>query len=323
MRIATITLLLLLTGCWDDAKHLNPLDPLAPDFVDAGAINGIVSDRAFNPLDGVSVSLVPGGRTTITSAIGEFDFQLLPPGQYSITVSRPDLALTIDTATVALAKSTVRNFSLNILPTVAALYVQTTHVSRWWPQDDLYRLDVTAMVSDGDGLVDISDVMLSIPFLNLEVPLQPTTEPGSFAISLAETDLNGASLHELSGRDLHASVSDQFGSATQSDPTFISRIIDFVPETISPSGSQSVPGGSPLLSWQSADLPYAGTYQIDVFRVDDNVATNVYSMSDIPASQLTVQVSETFEIGQYYWTVSVVDEYGNRSRSKESGFIVP
>jgi hypothetical protein len=198
----------------------------------------------------------------------------------------------------------------------------TVHVSRWWPQEDLFRLDASATASDPDGLADVAGVTLLIPVLSMESALQPTPDPGVFALSLTETDL-GATLHSLLGRDLTITVSDQVGATHVAGPYFLSRIIDIVPETTEPSGSQEVPGGSPLLVWPPTAIPFDHTFQIDVYRVDENVSTNIYTVGDIEPGELSFQVADTFPTGTYYWTLSIVDEFGNRSRSKEAGFLVP
>ncbi|GAB4194850.1 MAG: hypothetical protein Tsb002_26750 [Wenzhouxiangellaceae bacterium] len=56
-----------------------------------GAIEGIVTDEAGQPLPGVVItaqapSLV-GERTTVSRADGRFLFRLLPPGDYTLTAT--------------------------------------------------------------------------------------------------------------------------------------------------------------------------------------------------------------------------------------------
>jgi len=178
-------------------------------------------------------------------------------------------------------------------------------------------------VTDDDGLVDIAGVSVSIPEISFEVALQPTSPPGTFSVSLTEDEIAGATLHELAGRDFVFDVTDQFGSSVTSGPWYISRIIDYEPETATPSGSQEVPGGTPLLTWVSADVPFSHTYTVEVYRVDGGVETRVLTESAVPSSSTSYQLVDALATGQYYWTVSVVDAFGNRSRSREAGFIVP
>ncbi|NNE34062.1 MAG: carboxypeptidase regulatory-like domain-containing protein [Rhodothermales bacterium] len=323
MRIGFLIPLFLLGGCWEDAIHSNPLDPLSPEYIDAGSIDGIVTDRGFNSISEVIISLTPGGQTATTTTDGRFVFDSVPPGVYTLTASGNGLEAAMSEVTVVANATASVSQTINLLPAVTGVDLTTLHVSRWWPQDDLFRLDARAAVSDGDGLVDVAGVELSIIDIQFSQPLQATTEAGVFELSLTEEDLGGIALHSLLGKPLELVVTDQFGSSATSGPVFLTRIVDFVPETDSPTGSQEIPGGNPLLTWNAADTPFVHTYQIDVFRVDDDVDTNVYMLENVPSSELSVQLSENFAVGQYYWTCSVVDEYGNRSRSKEAGFVVP
>ena len=323
MRILFVIPLMVVAGCWSDAEHLNPLDPLSPDFDNTGAIDGVVQDRSFNPLAGVLLALSPAGRSTTSASDGRFRFEAVEPGDYSISLTRADLQPLTASVSVQLGKTASNSHTMNILPMVESSLIATTHVSRWWPQDDLYRLDVQATPHDDDGLIDIATASLVIPHISFTAELNPTPDPGVFGLSLTEADLNGTSLHSLLGKELRIDVMDQPGAAGTSGPLFLSRIIDYEPDTSSPSGSEEVPGGSPVLSWPTPAIPFTHSFQVDIYRVDDDIATNVYSVGAIPSSQLSHTSATTLATGQYYWTLSIVDEYGNRSRSKEAGFIVP
>ena len=323
MRTLPLISLLALCGCWSDAEHLNPLDPLSAEFENVGAIDGTVADRGFRPLEGVVVSLSPGGATATTNAAGQFIFDAVEPGSYTLAASREDLEPEAANVVVTLATSTTTSLTLNHLPSVSSGTMVTSHISRWWPANDLYRLDIAVDVADADGIVDIGGVSLSLPHLSFAVDLQPSAPAGTFSITLSEEEIPGSTVHELSGHPFYFSVTDQFGSSVTDGPWFISRIIDYEPETSSPSGSQEVPGGTPLLTWVVADVPFSHTYLVEVYRVDAGVETRVLLTDGIDGSSNSVQLSEALATGQYYWTVSVVDGFGNRSRSREAGFIVP
>lgn len=314
-------LIVVFAGC-SDADHLNPLDPLSPDFEDVGVVEGLVTDRAFAPLAGVEALLEPLGTTRTTSSDGTFSFGAVAPGDYTLSLTGAGLQPWADTLTVALGKVSGGSYALNGLPAVDDVSIATVHVSRWWPMNDLFRLDVTATASDPDGLADVASVALLVSDPPTSYSLQPLPDPGVFSVSLTESDL-GTSLHALQGHEIAVEISDQVGASRVSGPHFISRIIDIVPETTGPSGSQEVPGGSPLLKWPQMAIPFEHTFQVDVYRVDENVATIVFTAADIGAGELSYQVADTLETGTYYWTLSIVDEFQNRSRSKEAGFLVP
>lgn len=305
-----------------DAPHSNPLDPLSPDFENVGVLEGTVTNRSFEPIADVTVTRLPDGATTTTQPDGTFTFGGVAPGPYTVVVAGTGLVADTTSVHVELAQVTSHAFILNALPAVTDAALTTVHISRWWPAQDLFRLDVETGVSDPDGLADVSGVSLDIPAAGYATALQPSTEAGVFVASLTEADV-GTSLHGLLGRDILVTVTDQAGGSISAGPWYLTRIIDYVPETISPSASQEVPGGSPLLEWEAAQVPFEHEYRVDVYRVDDDVATIVYTVHELADSQLSHQVADTLPVGSYYWTISVVDEYGNRSRSREAGFLVP
>lgn len=51
------------------------------------SVHGIVSDVSTgNPVANATVTLSPGGRSTVSGSDGQFEFLDLDPGQYTITV---------------------------------------------------------------------------------------------------------------------------------------------------------------------------------------------------------------------------------------------
>ncbi len=328
---AMVLLLLSATftgGCWNDAEHLNPLDPLSPEYENAGRIEGQILSRGFTPIGGITVSVVASagatiGGTSVTQSDGSFSLTGLAPGTFYLTISGDGYTAIVDTIAVTAGQTTPVSHTINALPHVIGHSLRTGHTSRWWPQEDLYRLDVDATVTDPDGLVDIASVTLVIPHLAFERTALPTSEGGVFAVSINQIEMPGTTIHELLGRELALRVADQTGAVIELGGLYLSRVIDDVPETLTPSGSQEVPGESPTLTWLQSDLPFAFTYQVDVYRMDGEVSTVVYSSADIESSVTTHTAATTLITGQYYWTLSVVDGFGNRSRSREAGFLVP
>lgn len=81
-----------------------------------GSISGIVRDNGGSPLPGVTVSLtgsvLPKGRDTVTDNAGNYSFQKLPPGTYTVTASLAGLGTTRANAIVAVDKDTALNMKL-------------------------------------------------------------------------------------------------------------------------------------------------------------------------------------------------------------------
>src|SRR5690606_28123697 len=93
--LAVTFALLVASGC-SEAEHLNPLDPLSPDFENVGVVEGLVTDRGFAPLGGVEARLEPLGITTQSAADGTFSFGGVAPGDYTLALSGSGLQSTAE-----------------------------------------------------------------------------------------------------------------------------------------------------------------------------------------------------------------------------------
>jgi hypothetical protein len=86
-----------------------------------GSISGVVRDNSGAPLPGVTVSLtgrvLPKGRDTVTESSGNYSFQNLPPGTYTVTANLAGLGSVRGDAIVAVDRDTTLNLKLN--PTVS------------------------------------------------------------------------------------------------------------------------------------------------------------------------------------------------------------
>ena len=81
-----------MVGCTDNFKRDNPYDPEAPAGIQAPAsICGyVVSSRDAQPLDGAEVRIVELGLSSTTQADGQFRFDSLAAGNWTLEVSVPE-----------------------------------------------------------------------------------------------------------------------------------------------------------------------------------------------------------------------------------------
>ena len=84
--------LTMAVGCNDGFERDNPYDPDAPKGIQAPAsICGfVVSSRGAEPLDGAEVRIVELGLTSTTQADGQFRFDALAAGNWTLEVSVPE-----------------------------------------------------------------------------------------------------------------------------------------------------------------------------------------------------------------------------------------
>lgn len=70
-----------------------------------GSLYGTVTDaETGNPIDNATISLAPGGKTTISGSDGSFEYIDLEEGQYTITVQKEGYTTNRKTTSVVAAK---------------------------------------------------------------------------------------------------------------------------------------------------------------------------------------------------------------------------
>lgn len=324
--IALVVLAVAVAGCLTDADHSNPLDPNSAGFEAEGVVEGRTTRYypPHPPVEHAMVRLSPGPYVVESGADGSFSFEGVPVGTYTIAAEKDGYASAVDSVTVRLGSATddVR-LRLNGMPSVVRFDLRTVHVSRWWPQEDLFILEIVADVEDPDGVGDVSAVWLEIPSYDFARPLRESGTVGRFSLSMSADSLPTPSLHALQGANLIVHVQDAVGVVAESDPKTIVRVIDYIPLAVEPQGLMTVDDGRPNLVWEDAALPFDFTYRIDIVRDEANVQAVVETITDVPSELSSYTLETTLSSGTYFWTVSVVDTFGNRSRSKEAGFVVP
>ncbi|MDX1429627.1 MAG: carboxypeptidase-like regulatory domain-containing protein [Rhodothermales bacterium] len=329
-RTTLILMLVSLAGCLSDADHLNPLDPLAPDFVDEGRIEGRITNRSLSAIEGATVVVAPGGMSAITSADGSFVIDGVPAGQYVVTAGSSEYQIAADTVEVSFESPSRADFELNGLPSFEGWTVNTAHISRWFPLEDLFQMELAVQASDTDGVFDLDKVWLEIPSLQFSDTLQVTPTPGLFLRTLNATDLPSGTIHALLGSPLQLHVRDQPQAVVTSPTLQLVRVIDVTPEATDEAFQFGTPNclqvqsgntAAPPVEWEEVFLPFPFEHQVEVIRVDPGVETLVERITDISSDSTAVGVGAV-PPGDYYWTVAVVDDFNNRSRSKQVGFCV-
>ena len=323
-------------GCFGNVARDNPFDPLSDDFTASGSVSGIVSNRALDPLPDAEVQLTSQTESgafslqSITDAEGRFRFEMLPEGRYLIQVERAEYVIARDSISINTSESGEVNFTLNALPAFRQVSVQTAHISRVWPPPtDFTLLEVTAEVTDGDGLQDVDRVWIDVSAIGVVDTLQIAEMPGVHTGELTEDDLGLSSMHDLVGKTIDFSVRDRLGAQSVLESFVITRIVSQTPVVTAPQAGAVLPDPQPTLLWVCQPVPFSFSFRVEIVRVDDVVRNTVSTWEDLVPADVCderqegrIQVTTPLDIGSYFWTVSIVDEFGNRSRSREAGFVV-
>ena len=318
-----------LAGCLDGAPRDNPLDPLSESYRDAGTAAGRVTGiyPPFEGRAGVRVHLLPldaagAERVVRTGADGAFRADGLPGGRYEVRAESDgfrDAADTLVVAAGAVAEATLR---LDALPVVASQAAWTVHIEQWPPRGPLFQLEVRVEATDPDRAADVDRAALVAEGLAFREPLAETA-PGRFEASLGASRLPGGRVQSLLGRPLRVEVTDRAGNTALGPPLALVRVVEQTPVALRPEINEAPPPNPPTLEWGLDRLPFAFTYRVDVALVDGaGTEVVVYSRDGLPPTATTHAVQAALAPGIYTWTVRVVDEAGNQSRSKPAGFRV-
>ena len=102
-------------------------------------------------------------------------------------------------------------------------------------------------------------------------------------------------------------------------PVYLIRVIQSTPATGEPDSGDVVRPDSLLLQWPSFAANFPFGFRVVVADTFSNVMWSTSLL--LPREQLLVEVpplSDRF----YFWTLTVVDSFGNLSQSKEAEFFV-
>ena len=320
-------------GCLGDAPHDNPFDPDSERFVREGGVSGLVTDRAGSPLPEAEVRLIPGSAgtqpelVTRTDSRGEYEITGAAEGSgYRLLVGKDgyetEMLEALDIEAGLVEELPVQR--LNALPVLVDASFRTLHISRWWPTNDLFFLEVSATVSDTDGLLDIEQVWFEIPAQGYTTTLNALVQPaGQFEKRIRADSLPTGSLQPLLGETLRLRVRDRDGSVVTSDAGQLVRVLDGTPNTISPLTDGVIGTNRPTLIWEPFPPLFPFTYRVEVYRDEISPPVLVRQFDNIPMDVTSLQVDVSLPTAEYFWTVTVVDAFGNQSRSKQAGFAVP
>ena len=269
-------------------------------------------------LSNAQVRLTPGNRISVTDQNGLYQFSQIQPGLYQLNVFADGFS--INTAEVNVTTNTEVNFALDSLPYFSDVTITTSHISHWFPPEDVYSLQFQATGIDGDGIGDISRVWYEIEDPIYTDSLQKLV-PGSnvFLGQVIAQNLPVMTLHELIGKPFRFFIEDIPGYLNISSSQFISRIIDDTPLLISPTGLVTISSFPITFKWTAFNtIPFSFSLSIEIYSID--LGLQVGEINDIESTANELIYSTPLSNGDYYWVLYIVDEFGNRSSSKESSF---
>ncbi len=312
---------LIISGCAPDAPHDNPLDPSSPNYNATGILTGKVLSLSppYAGISGALVTIEQTGEARSTVSDGSFEFKTVPSGNVTLIVNKSAYLSDTLNLTVEVGKSYDEEIHIDALPQVSNAQVVTSKIDQWWP-GPVYSALVTADVTDPDGIGDIDSIYVQVD--SLSFPLNYSVSNKDFEATIDATQLPNQDLQWLVGKDLTVFAVDKAGGVGKSTGFYISRVIE--PEAIPTApASLDTTTATPVFNWNPPTVSYNYTYQLQVVSLAGGTQTVVWSVSGLSSSEVSYTYPGVLQSGTYFWTVEVVDDFGNSSRSKEASFVVP
>jgi hypothetical protein len=310
----------LLAGCIADVSHDNPLDPDSRAFSNNGTISGNVLSY-YLPYSGVAGALVtaqPSGAGVLTNSAGAFTLINVPGGSARIVASRTGSMTDSVDVNVVVGVETKVDLHLDALPVVGACQVVTRKIDQWWPHA-VYSAVVSAAATDPDGSGDIAGATLQIDTIKFAMAYAPDIQ--LYQVTIDAVSLPQGSIEWLIGKSLTITARDRLGATSAGKAFTVTRVIQDAALPLSPTALDTAPA-SPQMFWSQVTLQFTYTYKLELFRLDQGVPTLLWSAANLSPFLSSFQYPGQLVTGTYYWTISVVDEFGNLSRSKEASFVV-
>lgn len=332
----SFTLTIIFYSC--DAPHMNPLESytIIPDTVkirdtttvrdtiikiihpDVYAIEGYVTSMHTTPLAIENVIVKwNNDEVALTDGNGFFCIANIEKEDGRLYFSHDDYIL--DSLNVSWGESdtTEISFRLNMKP-VLQIEEFYSIISNDHPDQTYGSLQLSGEIVD-DNYQSISRIYIINPSIGFSRLLSLNSEH-QFNILLDETDLGVDDIDEIVGNNFQVYVwynhrGYNAGSAV------ISRVIRNSVEYLSPANSTEIDNRNPYLEWKRIQTGFDFTLTTEVYT-NDIYPELVWSASNINSEVITRRVGTRLPNGEYFWVIWIVDENGNKSRSKPASFSI-
>jgi hypothetical protein len=322
--IPILLTVIVLSGCVDNAPHDNPLDPESSNYVKEGTFGGrIMIENQNSGVSRATVWDITEGVAVLTDTSGYFSFGSLKAGEHRFVTAKSNY--TNDTFLVSITAGTTQQVTryLNGAPVVTAQQILTRKIDQYFPSPQ-YFVDVTASVSDPNGIADLDSVWFG--FDSLRYPLTYSVATKNFHATIYKYDIPTNTIQYLVGKALFIYSRDIKQAMSVSPSFFVTRVIENEATPVSPSPfvKDTVSADSIIFKWTPPSVTYNYSYNLTLSRVDAGTQTVVWTHNGLNSffEELPYDGAVKQPSGNYVWTVTVVDDFGNYGRSKESAFVI-
>jgi len=316
---------LILYGC-SDAPRNNPLDPHSSQYIGTSIVSGQVILRDQNtPVAGATVASLQDNVSTSSDSNGYYSFDRLTAETQTLVCTKDNFVP--DTQRVVLQSRAQQQvvFKMNGAPYVLSQEILTRKIDRYYPSP-LYFVDIYASVTDPNGITDVDSVWFSVD--TLLYPMVYSVSLKEFQTTILKYDLPTNTIEWLVDQPLRIRSKDRYNAVNYSTPFYVSRIIENTATPTYPiSANNDTTNSTPLFKWSPPDVTFNFTYTITLSLIEADISTVVWTYTGLNSFYEELQFPSnssgvTLTAGNYGWTVTVVDDFGNYSSSKEIFFVI-
>lgn len=315
--INIILIILFFFGC--DAPRENPLDPDNPNNVFTSLTGVVRTVKVPNePINGVNVFWPNANVVVQTNSSGNFYIEDLIAQNGFLYFEKTGYSK--DSVFVEWNNSKNVNIiqQLNSIPKLVSGNLTSSVENRiGFPDLQVYRLIVETIITDDENDVD------SVFIKNDEIGFRGSLNNISVTVfqnQFAPSQMNLSSIDHIIGKEFDVVAKDVVGKTFSIGTLSVKRIIKESIETIAPSNNETIQD-SLVLNWRRFTPGYPFSYSLSIFTntIDPEL---VWEKKDISSQEILYKVSDNILPGNYFWVVWVIDEFGNKARSRPASFII-
>ncbi len=277
------------------------------------------------PVAQARVTCLENGISVLTDSTGAYQFLKLDVGSLTFVCSKDGFVS--DTMKTVLQAGTPQqiSFGLNGYPFVVSENILTRKIDQYYPSPQ-YFVDVSASVSDPNGIQAVDSVWLVVDSMQFAMEYSPTTK--MFQTTIYKYSFPTNTIQWLVGKPLTIVATDTSNARGVGTPFYVTRVIEDEATPISPSLlNNDTTGSTPLLIWSPPNVTYNYSYTLVISLVTSGIETVWWTYTDPNSLDEELQfpsdnITQPLQPGNYVWTISIVDDFGNYSLSKESAFVV-
>ncbi|NOG46348.1 MAG: hypothetical protein HND50_13995 [Calditrichaeota bacterium] len=301
-------------SCFGDAPRNNPLDPENSNSSISNLNGRVLTYRVpHQPIQNAKV-IWNNNRYVFSDDKGNFNFDDVKKENGWLVFESEHYfndSLYVDWNEI---KPGIEQY-LNAIPILNTVIFYSS-IENGYPDRQDISLNFKVDVFDPDN--DIDSVLINSKSMGVKTFLGYNLEEKVFEKSLTMGELNINSAEAVIGQEFLISVKDNFGNLILLTKEVVKRIIkeEVILDNLEGSDTLSV---TPTLNWDPIDPGFPFEFMVEIYFDEPNPRV-AYRLTNIASTITSITLETILEENQYYWVVWVIDEFENRSASKQKRF---